>query len=60
MSMDDQAPKRGSAKALLNILDSEDFARAKPGDPERMEREIAANRDAWDGERIETCPLDVR
>jgi hypothetical protein len=41
------APKRGSAAALLSVLDSPEFASAKPGDPERMEREIAANRDAW-------------
>ena len=39
-------PKRGSAAALLSILDSPEFASAKPGDPDRMEREIAANR-AW-------------
>jgi len=36
-----------SGKALLDILDSADFATAQPGDPERMEQEIAANRDAW-------------
>lgn len=60
MSIDEQAPRRGSAKALLDILDSEDFATAQPCDPERMEREIVANRDAWDIERIEPCPRDVR
>lgn len=31
----------------LGILDSADFATAPPGDPERLEREIAANRDTW-------------
>jgi len=44
--IDESAPKRGSAAALLRILDSSEFASAVPGDPERMEREIAANR-AW-------------
>ncbi len=45
--IDDAAPERGSGKALLSILDSPDFATAQPGDPDRMEREIASNRDAW-------------
>jgi hypothetical protein len=45
--IDETAPKRGSAAALLSVLDSAEFASAEPGDPERMEREIAANRDAW-------------
>jgi len=45
--IDETAPKRGSAAALLSVLDSPEFASAKPGDPDRMEREIAANRDAW-------------
>ena len=60
MLMDEQAPRLGTSQALLSILDREDFATAQPGDPERMEREIAANRDAWDGERIEPCLRDVR
>lgn len=42
--VNDTAPARASGKALLDILDSEDFATAQPGDPERMEHEIAANR----------------
>ena len=45
--IDETAPKRGSTAALLSVLDSPEFASAKPGDPDRMEREIAANRDAW-------------
>jgi len=44
--IDDTAPKRGSAAALLSALDSPEFASARPGDPDLMEREIAANR-AW-------------
>ena len=44
--IDETARKRGSAAALLSILDRSEFADAVPGDPERMEREIAANR-AW-------------
>ncbi len=45
--IDEPLPERGSGKALIGILDSADFVAARPGDPERMEREIAANRDAW-------------
>ena len=45
--IDETAPKRGSAEALLGVLDSAEFASAAPGDPDRMEREIAANREAW-------------
>jgi hypothetical protein len=45
--IDETAPKRGSAAALLSILDCPELAGAVPGDPDRMEREIAANRDAW-------------
>lgn len=45
--IDESVPARASGKALLDMLDSADFATAQPGDPERMEREIAANRDAW-------------
>jgi len=45
--IDEPVPTQASGKALLDILDSADFATAQPGDPERMEREIAANRDAW-------------
>lgn len=45
--IDETAPKRGSAEALLGVLDSAEFAGAAPGDPDRMEREIAANREAW-------------
>ncbi len=44
--IDETTPKRGSAAALLSILDSSEFAGAVPGNPESMEREIAANR-AW-------------
>ena len=44
--IDETGPKRGSAAALLSVLDSPEFANAKPGDPERMEREISVNR-AW-------------
>ena len=44
--LDDTAPKCGSAAALLSVLDSPELASAEPGDPDRMEREIAANR-AW-------------
>jgi len=45
--IDETAPRRGTAAALLSILDSPEFASAVPGDPDRMERDIAANRDAW-------------
>lgn len=45
--IDETMPERGTGKALLGILDSSAFATAEPGDPERIEREIAANRDAW-------------
>ncbi len=45
--LDKAAPDQGSGVALLGVLDSADFAAAPPGDPARMEREIAANRDAW-------------
>lgn len=45
--IDETAPKRGSAEALLGVLDSAEFASVAPGDPERMEREITANREAW-------------
>ena len=38
---------QGSGAALLTILDSPALAAAPVGDPDRMEREIAANRDAW-------------
>lgn len=38
---------KGSGAALLKILDSPAFAAATPGDPDLMELEIAANRDAW-------------
>jgi hypothetical protein len=44
--IDETAPKRGSGAALLSVLDSPELASAEPGDPGRMEREIAANR-AW-------------
>jgi hypothetical protein len=44
--LDETAPKRGSAAALLRVLDSPELASEKPGNPDRMEREIAANR-AW-------------
>lgn len=44
--IDEPVPTRASGKALLDMLDSADFATAPPGDPERMEREIAANR-SW-------------
>lgn len=44
--IDEACPKRGSAAALLSVLDRPESAGAQPGDPERMEREIAANR-AW-------------
>jgi hypothetical protein len=40
-------PVKGSGLALLTSLDSPAFAAATPGDADRMEREIAANRDAW-------------
>lgn len=40
-------PVKGSGAALLKILDTHAFAAAPAGDPARMEREIAANRDAW-------------
>jgi hypothetical protein len=49
--IDETAPKRGSAAALLSVLDSPEFVSAQPGDPDRMEREIAANR-AW-GESLD-------
>jgi len=42
--IDETAPKRGSVAALLRVLDGPELASAEPGDPERMEREIAANR----------------
>lgn len=42
----DAAPL-GSAAALLGVLDSADLDVVAPGDPQCMEREIAANRDAW-------------
>jgi hypothetical protein len=45
--IDETAPERGSGNALLSILDSAEFVTARPGDPDRMEREIAANRNAW-------------
>lgn len=45
--IDETLPARGSGRALVDILDSAAFVAAGPGDPERMEREIAANRDAW-------------
>lgn len=38
---------KGSGAALLKVLDSPAFAASPAGDPARMEREIAANRDAW-------------
>jgi len=41
------ASVRGSGAALLDLLDSPTFANAPVGDPEQMERDIAANRDAW-------------
>ncbi len=44
---DAAAPVKGRGAALLKVLDSPAFAAAPPGDPARMEREIAANRDAW-------------
>jgi hypothetical protein len=47
--IDGTLPVRGSGRALVDILDSAAFVAAGPGDPERMEREIAANRDAWGG-----------
>lgn len=37
----------GSGAALLALQDSPEFANATPGDPEQMERGIAANRDEW-------------
>lgn len=45
--IDEPVPAQSSGKALLDILDSADFATPQPGDPVRMEHEIAANRDAW-------------
>ncbi len=42
--IDEDASLRGSAVALLRVLDDPELAAAPPGDPERMEREIAANR----------------
>jgi len=45
--IDETLPVWGSGKALVDILDSADFVTAKPGDAERMEQEIAANRDPW-------------
>lgn len=44
--IDETTPKRGSAGALLDVLDSAEFAAVDPGDPDRMERDITANRDA--------------
>lgn len=44
--IDEPVPTRASSKALLDMLDSADFATAQPGDPVRMAREIAVNR-AW-------------
>jgi hypothetical protein len=44
--IDETVPKRGSAAALLSVLDGPELATAKPGNPDLMEREIAANR-AW-------------
>ena len=41
------APVRGSDAALLDLLDSHPFTNSPVGDPEQMERDIAANRDAW-------------
>jgi hypothetical protein len=41
------AQVKGRGAALLEVLDSPAFAAALPGDPARLEREIAANRDAW-------------
>ena len=38
---------RGSGVALLDLLDSPTFVNAPVGNPEQMERDIAANRDAW-------------
>jgi hypothetical protein len=43
----DPVRQYGEGATLLRLLDSPDFAAAPPGDPVRMEREIAANRDAW-------------
>ena len=42
--IDETVPKRGSAAALPSVLDGPEFATAKPGNPDRMERAIAANR----------------
>ena len=40
-------PARGSGAAMLALLDSPEFANAPSGDPEQMEKDIAANRDDW-------------
>lgn len=45
--IDETLPVRGSDRALVDTLDSAAFVAAGPGDPERMERQIAANRDPW-------------
>ncbi len=47
MPIEESAPARGTGAALMEILGSKEFATAQPGDPETMERVIAANRDAW-------------
>jgi hypothetical protein len=45
--VDEGLARHGAGATLLRILDSPDFAAAPPGDPVSMDREIAANRDAW-------------
>lgn len=44
---DKSAPMHGNGTELLALLDSPAFADAPAGDPEQMERDIAANRDDW-------------
>ncbi len=45
--LDEPLSQQGGGAALLRVLDSPAFAAAPPGDPVVMEREIAANRNAW-------------
>lgn len=56
--IDETTPKRGSGQALMGILDSAEFVGAKPGDPERMEREIAANREAGAASLLQRRPAN--
>ncbi len=43
----EESQKLNRGTDLLQLLDSPSFSESPTGDPERMEREIAANRDAW-------------